>query len=189
MDVRLVSGDVLGVEIKGKDHEGVQDVSQDFPIGHETLCLFYQCNVGCILGPILNNEAKAKPPAPPPLLHLSSQEPLKVDGVSEEKPADAGCCAQSKIKSDANKPEILDDAERFLIWKDKYENWRKDYFESWSKITCACDFGYYTIFGEWVSGEDVRNGRAPEKENHPSQDVLQKLEVSHISSVSFCHPF
>jgi hypothetical protein len=53
--------------------------------------------------------------------------------------------------------------------------WRKEY-ETWKDVTCACGFGYYTLYGEWISGEDVRAGKAPPKPTAPGLHV--PIEVS-----------
>jgi len=50
--------------------------------------------------------------------------------------------------------------------------WRKEY-ETWKDVTCACGFGYYTLYGEWISGEDVRAGKAPPKPAAPELAFLK----------------
>jgi hypothetical protein len=51
----------------------------------------------------------------------------------------------------------------FDLEKEKdFLEWEKEY-STWKDVTCACGFGYYTAFGEWISGADVRAGLAPPK--------------------------
>lgn len=46
--------------------------------------------------------------------------------------------------------------------KKEFDTWKAEY-DTWKNTTCPCGFGYYTIEGVWISGEDVRTGKAPPK--------------------------
>jgi hypothetical protein len=65
--------------------------------------------------------------------------------------------------------------------KKEFDTWKAEY-DTWKDITCPCGFGYYTIEGVWISGEDVRTGKAPPKpryevSNGPPHFCLHEIIV------------